>query len=211
MSPPVFNNGQRLLVFPHRPARELPQTRVVYQLKITLQEITPPIWRRIQIPADCTLRELHEVIQTVFGWLDYHLHLFEVKGVQYGEPDPEFDDEPPIHRDARTKVRTVLARLGATMVYEYDFGDCWKHDILLEGMFLAEPGVRYPRCIGGARSTPPEDCGGVAGYQSLLDILQDPDDEEYDDMRQWAGEGFDPEAFDPEAINWALQLTEDVL
>ncbi len=207
MSPPVFDDGQRLLVFPHRPAQTLPADRVVYQLKITLQDIAPPVWRRIQLPADSTLRELHEVIQTVFGWLDYHLHLFDLKGVQYGEPDPEFD--LPMHRDDRTKARTVLTRLGMTMRYEYDFGDSWEHEILLEGMFLAEEGVRYPRCMGGARSAPPEDCGGIPGYEDLLRIIQDPDDEEYEDMMQWLGGSFDPEAFDQDAINWALQLTEE--
>lgn len=210
MSPPVFDDGKRLLVFPNRPARTLPENRVVHQLKITLQESTPPIWRRIQIPADYTLRELHEVIQTAFGWLDYHLHLFEVKGVQYGDLEPEFEDEPPVHRDNRTKVRTVLSRLGATMTYEYDFGDCWQHDILLEGMFLAEDAVPYPRCVGGARHAPPEDCGGVTGYEDLLRIIQDPEDEEYEDMMQWLGGQYDPEAFDQEDINWALQLTEEV-
>jgi hypothetical protein len=207
MSPPVFNDGERLLVFPNRPAKALPVDTVVYQLKITLQDIAPPIWRRIQIPADATLRELHEVIQTVFGWLDSHLHLFEVKGTYYGEPDLELD--LPIHRADRTKVRTVLTRLGATMRYEYDFGDSWEHEIRLEGMSLAEEGVPYPHCSGGARSAPPEDCGGVPGYEELLRIIQDPDDEEHEDMLQWLGGSFDPEAFDLEQINWALQLTED--
>jgi hypothetical protein len=209
MSPPVFNDGQRVLVFPHRPAAPLPAGTVVYQLTVTLAEIEPPIWRRIQVPADSTLRELHDVLITVFAWLDYHLHQFIVNGVYYGGPEPEFADDRPLRRDDRTKLRTVLSRLGATMRYEYDFGDGWEHEILLEGMFLAEEGVIYPRCIAGARAAPPEDCGGVPGYEWLLEILQDPEHEEHQEMLDWTGGGFDPEAFDRDDINWALQLTED--
>lgn len=206
---PVYRGEQREIVFPERPARPLPRDAILCQLKITMLEIDPPIWRRVQVPADYSLRELHDVLITVFGRLDYHLHQFEIRGVSYGEPDPDYPTEPPMRRDDRTKLRSVLTRLGATMRYEYDFGDCWEHEIILEGMFLAEEAVIYPRCIAGARAAPPEDCGGVPGYKELLEILEDPDHEEYEHMVQWTGGGFDPEACDLDDINWALQLTED--
>src|SRR4051812_15252909 len=104
MSPPVYRDEQRVLVFPERTAAALPAGTVVYQVKVTMRDIEPPIWRRIQIPADYTLRELHDVLVTVFAWLDYHLHQFIVKGIYYGGPEPEFEDDLPMRGDVRTKV-----------------------------------------------------------------------------------------------------------
>ena len=110
-----------------------------------------------------------------------------------------------------SKLRTVAPRLGATLVYEYDFGDDWKHDLLVEGLLLPEEGVHYPRCLAGARSRPPEDCGGVPGYEELLEVIRDPEHEEYEEMMLWLGGSFDPEAFDLAAVNDALRSIGDVV
>ena len=109
-----------------------------------------------------------------------------------------------MRRDDRTKLRSVCRHLGDTMRYEYDFGDSWEHDILLEGMFLAEEGVDYPRCIGGARACPPEDCGGIHGYYRLMEE-RDPEHELHERYLEWVGEEYDPEAFSAEKVNAILQ------
>src|SRR3954451_3188861 len=175
---------------------------VVYQLKITLRDIKPPIWRRVQV-KDCTLNQLHDIIQTCMGWDGYHLHAFEIGGKQYGEPDP--DGMMEMEDERKVRFSQFVARGFKKFTYTYDFGDNWRHVIQVEKVLDAEPGVRYPRCVAGKRACPPEDCGGPWGYQNFLEAVQNPRHPEHEDMVEWAGDEFDPESFDMEAVNEELR------
>ena len=174
----------------------------VYQLKITLRDIKPPVWRRIQV-KDCTLTKLHEIIQTCMGWDGYHLHAFDIGGEQYSEPDPDGMTEAEDER--KVKLSQVVAQGYKKFSYTYDFGDNWDHTIQIEKLLDPEPGVRYPRCTAGKRACPPEDCGGAWGYSDFLDAIQNPKHEQHEEMLEWVGEEFDPEAFDIEAVNEELR------
>ena len=174
----------------------------VYQFKITLKEIEPPIWRRIQT-KDCTLDKLHEHIQTAMGWTNSHLHQFKIDGVTYGDPQllqVEFEDETPVVNSLRTKISNIVPADGKrfSFDYEYDFGDGWEHEILFEGCLQAEKGTRYPLCVEGARACPPEDVGGGHGYEEYLEAMADPKYERHEEFMEWRGP-FDPEAFDAQA------------
>jgi hypothetical protein len=174
----------------------------VYQFKITLKEIQPPIWRRIQT-KDCTLDKLHEHIQTAMGWTNSHLHQFTVNGVRYGDPQllqVEFEDETPVVNSLRTRLSKIVPAdgKGFTFDYEYDFGDGWEHEVLFEGCLQAEKGIRYPLCVEGERACPPEDSGGPYGYPEYLEAMADPKHEEHESFMEWRGP-FDPEAFDTQA------------
>jgi hypothetical protein len=175
---------------------------VIYQLKIALQYIRPPIWRRVQV-KDCTLGELHEIIQTCMGWEDYHLHAFEIAGEQYGVPDP--DDMMEVKDEDRMKLSQVVKKGIKKFSYIYDFGDNWGHTIQVEKTLEPEEGARYPRCITGKRACPPEDCGGSWGYGDFLDAISNPKHERHKELLEWVGEGFDPEAFDLAAVNEDLR------
>lgn len=168
----------------------------VYQLKVTLLDTKPPIWRRVLVDGSSTLDHVHEVIQAAFGWWNYHLHEFEVGRDRYGIPDPEEDwGEPP--RDERRTRLDAIAVEGSSFRYTYDFGDGWDHRIVVEKVLRATDVGAVPACIDGRRACPPEDCGGAWGYRELLEILADPAHPEHDERREWLGRPFDPEVFDP--------------
>ena len=163
----------------------------VYQIKVTLKDSEPPIWRSFQVTGDTNLYELHQAIQVVMGWDDYHLHEFIVDGLHYGVPDPEYVFE--MNDETRFTLSQVVGAEQSSFTYEYDFGDGWGHALLVEKILPPEPGVRYPICLTGKRACPPEDCGGIWGYGNLLEIIRDPEDSEYEDTIEWLREGFDPE------------------
>jgi hypothetical protein len=176
------------------------KAKTVYQLKITLAHIKSPIWRRLEVP-DCSLERLHEIIQLSFGWEFSHLWEFDVGGEHYGL-DPDGDLE---FGDPRRVKLGQLVRDGTTKFkYTYDFGDTWEHVIEVQKAVDAEPKVKYPRCTAGKRSGPPEDCGGPWGYADFLDAIQNPKHKSHDDMLEWIGGEFDPEAFSAEAVNKEL-------
>lgn len=177
----------------------------MYQVKITLSDIAPAIWRRLILPADTSLAQLHHMIQAAFGWWDYHLHQYIVDDQYFGEPNPEFaDDLPPMIDECDATLRSISG--AKAIVYEYDFGDSWRHVIEIEDVAVVpEAGVKYPICTGGARSRPPEDCGGTSGYEELLEALADPKHEEHASVKRWVGKKFDPERFDLAPANRALQ------
>lgn len=167
----------------------------VYQLKVSLLDTQPPIWRRVLVDGDSTLDRVHEIIQAAFGWWNYHLHEFEVGDTRYGIPDRDEDwDEPP--RDERRTRLDAIAAEGGAFRYTYDFGDHWEHRVDVEKVLPRSPGIETPACIDGRRAGPPEDCGGTWGYRELLEILADPKHPEHDERREWLGRTFDPEAFD---------------
>lgn len=175
----------------------------VYQLRVTLQDVRPPVWRRFQVRSDTTLYKLHQILQVVMGWTNSHLHLFTIAGKDYGEPDPEF--EMDIASERRVRLFQLITRPRSKFTYEYDFGDSWEHDLVLEHILPADPAVRYPVCLAGARACPPEDCGGAPGYAELLEALRDPQHEEHDELLEWVGGSFDPEAFDLAIVNRGLR------
>ncbi len=178
----------------------------IYQLKISLLGIKPPIWRRFQVPSDISLATLHQVIQEVVGWEDAHLHQFKVGKTYYGVTYPDdFDGMPETRDERKARLEALVSKPKAKFVYEYDFGDSWEHEVVLEKILPPEPGARYPVCLDGKRACPPEDCGGVWGYGDLLEVIQDPKHPEHEDMLEWLGEEFDPEKFDVEAVNKALR------
>jgi hypothetical protein len=177
----------------------------IYQIKVTLDDTHPPIWRRIQVPSDTTLLKLHDILQIVMGWDDYHLHMFTIEGSIYGDPaDDEYGDLGTID-EANHKLNQVIYREGQRLSYEYDFGDSWDHTLLLEKILPPQEGVRYPICLKGKRACPPEDVGGVWGYQNFLEAIREPDHEEHEEYLTWVGGEFNPEAFDLSEVNAQLR------
>jgi hypothetical protein len=176
------------------------------QFKITLNGIRPPIWRRFLVPEGLSLSRLHDVIQDVMGWTDSHLHGFHRNGERFGIPDPDFDEERVVDESTVT-VKDLGLSLKDRLEYEYDFGDGWEHVLTVEKVLEARE-QKTPVCLKGARSCPPEDCGGVWGYENLLEILKDPEHEEYEEWKTWLPEDFDPEHFDLADVNRALSLRQ---
>ncbi len=179
----------------------------VYQLKITLKGSQPPIWRRVLVPATLPLERLHDVIQVTFGWMNCHLHQFVSDGIYYqsGSGDADYSDMMECEDSDNLCVCDLLRKQRDTIVYEYDFGDSWEHLVLLEKVLEADPKKRVPICTKGVRAAPPEDCGGVHGYERLLGILAGPDSQLKRDMLEWHGGLIDPEAFDLVAVNLRLR------
>lgn len=196
----------------------------VYQFKITLQRSKPPIWRRIQVPEEYTFLDFHVAIQNSMGWEDCHLHSFEMADAGTGrkiifsdehedkdfmiskEMDlpPDFLKRIPILRSENdASISSYFSLSNKKARYEYDFGDGWRHDIILEKVLPSEPGVMYPRCLAGKRACPPEDCGGIWGYEELLEIIKNPVRDEYEERLEWLGDDFDPESFDPTAVRFS--------
>ncbi|MEI7769191.1 MAG: plasmid pRiA4b ORF-3 family protein [Chloroflexales bacterium] len=183
--------------------RKAATPRRVYQLKITLKDSKPPIWRRVEVSDTVTLAKLHTIIQVAMGWTDSHLHMFTVGQTVYGVPDA--DDEQDILDEQRVKLNKLLVVPKQKLSYEYDFGDCWTHIVVLEQVREPELGVAYPRCTAGKQACPPEDCGGVWGYADFLAAITDPEHPEHDNLLEWAGGEFDPEGFDLAEIDAALR------
>ncbi len=175
----------------------------VFQLKVKLRHSMPPIWRRLEVRGDMTLGELHVVLQVAMGWTNSHLHAFVASGRRYGAPDwgigLDLEDED------NTRLDQVLRKPKDKLVYKYDFGDGWVHDVVVEKVLpIDSGGRRYPLVTGGRRACPPEDCGGIFGYYRLLEVLGQPDHPEHEEMLEWLGGEIDPERFDVEEINRRL-------
>lgn len=176
----------------------------VYQIKVSLDGIRPPIWRRIVVPGDITLDKLHRILQIVMGWEDYHLHQFTIAGKRYGDAGQDEFGELGLLDERRHTLRQLLPRKGLRFKYEYDFGDSWQHTLVVEKIMISEEAGPYPACLAGKRACPPEDIGGVWGYEQYLAVLQHPEHPQHDEWLQWRGE-FDPEAFDLEKVNAELR------
>jgi len=176
----------------------------IYQIKVTLDDAHPPIWRRILVPGNTTLLKLHDILQIVMDWEDYHLHMYTIEGLIYGDPaDDEYGDMGTLN-EANYQLSQVIYGEGQRFTYEYDFGDSWDHTLLVEKTLPLEKGFRYPLCLKGKRACPPEDVGGVWGYKNFLEAIRDPTHDEHEEYLAWAGGEFDPEAFDLEEINTRL-------
>jgi hypothetical protein len=166
-------------------------------------DVTPTIWRRLLVPGQVPLSKLHVMIQAAMGWEDYHLHAFEIDGERYGVSDPEEDDEDVI--DEASVVLSDVAREQTRFVYEYDFGDFWRHEVVVESVDQVPVILKFAVCVDGQRACPPEDCGGTGSYRDLLEAIGDPNRKAAVDCRDWAGRPFDPDAFDLPVINANLQ------
>ena len=178
--------------------------RTVHTLKVSLRDMKPPVWRRLQVPSITTLPELHRIIQIAMGWYDCHLHQFEVHGTYFADPAHLLDDAMDESRSRLTRLQS-----GDRFTYWYDFGDDWYHDIRVESVDPADPALTYPRCVAGRRACPPEDCGGPWGFAELMDALNakgHPEHRMYHDWMEQIGEaGYDPAHFDRDEINKILE------
>jgi hypothetical protein len=177
---------------------------LLFQFKITLVGTKPPIWRRIQV-QDCTLGDLHEVIQVAMGWEDCHMHQFIIGGERYGTPLPD-DFNLAVKSEKKLRLSQIVAKSGnkVRFRYEYDLDDVWLHEIAFEEFPDPEAKAKYPRCVAGTRSGPPEDIGGIGGYEEYLEAIADPKHERHDEFMEWNG-GWDAEKFSVESVNKALR------
>lgn len=181
----------------------------VLQFKITLKGGRPPIWRRLQVPCTYTFWDLHVAIQDAMGWLDYHLHLFRIQNptggrrTEIGIPlDHALGDEDVALAGWEVPIASYFTLTNRRAIYEYDFGDDWQHAVVLERITPRDASAKYPVCLAGRRACPPEDCGGIWGYERFLEIIQDPTHEQHEDMMVWSGGAFDPERFDKRAVRF---------
>ena len=177
-------------------------SKTIYQLKISLRDIRPPIWRRVQVQSSITLSQLHLIIQAAMGWYNCHLHSFSIQGIDYGKFDPEYGLD--MEDENKAKLNQVVTQEKSKFSYTYDFGDGWEHSILVEKILPKEPKVSYPLCIKAKRACPPEDCGGAWGYIEFLEAIQNPQHPEHESFQEWIGGNFDSEACDLQEINQRL-------
>ena len=176
--------------------------RTIYQLKITLLDIEPVIWRRLLVTNSTGLDELHNALQIIMGWKNCHLHQYVVGQKCYGIPDENFPEN--IINENVHKINDLLRRENDSLIYDYDFGDGWRHEVLLEKILPYEKEVELPLCIGGEYACPPEDIGGIPGYYNFLEVIKNPAHEEHEDFLEWMGGEFDAKAFDVDTTNGVL-------
>ena len=204
----THSSNQFRVIFGSPNGGEKMAEKQIYQFKVTLRGIRPPIWRRFQVTDDLTFYQLHRILQEVMGWYDGHLHAFDLNGFQITDAETLAEGWYDGEDEQKATVKKYVHQEGQKFRYEYDFGDSWDHDVLLEKIFPVEADAHYPRCLKGKRACPPEDCVGIWGYEDLLKILADKKHPEYATYFEWVGGEFDPEAFDLEEINEILaQLT----
>jgi hypothetical protein len=180
----------------------------VHQFLVVLSDTDPVVWRRIQVPEGCTFWDLHVAMQDAMGWLDCHLHEFTLRDPRTGQlhalsiPDAEYPDDRPCLPSWEVPVTQYFSHAQPLALYVYDFGDDWRHVVMYEGTWAAEVGGSYPRCLGGARACPPENCGGTHGYARFLEAIANPDDPEHDELLAWTGGDYDPDAFSPTHVTF---------
>jgi hypothetical protein len=177
----------------------------IVQLKITLKNSKPPIWRRILIEKNTTFEDLHYTIQDAMGWQNCHLYEFGDDNTIIGEEDSEDDffEKETIY-SSKITLKDFFTSLKQKITYTYDFGDSWDHEILVEKFLNQEKGIDYPVCIKGKNNCPPEDCGGLWGFYSLLEIINDKKHPEREKTLGWLGKDYDPKHFNLEEINERL-------
>ena len=171
----------------------------VHEIRVTLLDVNPPVWRQIRVPSALPLSTVHAVIQIAFGWEDRHLHEWRVGDITYGLSDEDSWGEE-LH-DESTALLADVAPVDSLLRYDYDFGDGWEHLVEVTAVLPYSGQVVPVACLAGARAGPPEDCGGPFGYEHLLDALRDPDDAEHEDVVEWLGDHFDPAEFDLASVN----------
>lgn len=174
----------------------------VHILSVSLLYVQPEVWRRVVVVSDMPLPKFATALERAMGWDSTHLHLFDVAGVLFGNTE---HDAPHLIDERVATVSHLLPHVGCSLKWEYDFGDSWEHDVVVEAIEPLDTKEKYPIVTGGERACPPEDCGGSGGYEELLRVLGDPTDEEHESMVDWAPKGFDPAAFDLVAANRRLR------
>ena len=181
----------------------------IYHLKVTLIGTKPPVWRRLQVPGNASLGWLHAALQLAMGWTNSHLHQFRVGDRTYSDLRhnfTEFEGDPEILDAYKAALQQVAPREEDVLIYEYDFGDSWHHEITVEKILSPDPtAAKMARCLDGARRCPPEDCGGTWGYEKLIKIMRNPKDKEHRSMKEWLGGSLAPEAFEIEKVNTGLR------
>ena len=199
----------KVAVFRSNSTKRSTRSKLVRQFLIVLSRTDPLVWRRIQVPEKYSFWDLHVAIQDSMGWLDYHLHEFrlldptEKQLLSIGIPTEDDAEERPVIAGWDVLVSRYFERRGwhaPPAMYAYDFGDDWEHLLVHEGMEPAEESLTYPRCISGARRCPPEDCGGVHGYEEFLKAIANPRHPEHRSMMEWVGGSYEPDAFDPKTV-----------
>jgi len=188
-----------------------PSATKIFQLRIALRYIEPPIWRRVLVPDNWLLGELHPLFATVMGWAGYHMHQFSFGGgfkqERYSTHEMTMECGGEMHDEGTVLLSQVLLRKGQAFTYEYDFGDSWLHQVKVEKILPYDSEMKLPVCIDGARACPPEDCGSFPGYANVLRVLANAQTQEDREFRKWVGH-YDPERFDLEAVNRRIQPTK---
>jgi len=192
--------------------RKLPTAKSIFQLRISIQETEPEVWRRVLVPGTMPLDKLHDAIQDVFGWWDYHLHAFNIGDLRFSVPHNEWtDDDQPDLDESGVKLHRLIGE-GDRFTYEYDFGDFWVHDIEVESVvFVVDPveskelTLRRAVCIDGGNARPPEDCGSTSGFENFKEVMADPRHEDHESMTEWFGGPFEPSKFSLAEANAMLQ------
>jgi hypothetical protein len=175
------------------------------QFKVQLCYLRPPIWRRVVLPDNATLGDLHQVVQLAMGWDNCHMHSFRIGGVYYTSRDASAMEAMDMENEERVPLAEIVMRPRQKFIYEYDFGDSWEHEIVAEKFLPLDPATTYPVCLGGARACPPEDCGSFPGYEDILAAVKaSKPTEEQEDLLEWAGKDYDPEHFDIDLVNHRL-------
>jgi hypothetical protein len=177
-----------------------PGTGTVRQLKVTLRQVRPPVWRRLLVDSSWTLAKLSGALETAMGWYGGHLHAFDSDGVMYGKLDPDWD----VRDERKFRVGDLLPGVGSKMRWDYDFGDGWEHDVVVEAIVDRDPKLRHPHCVAGRRACPPDDCGGPCGYAEMLEALGDTGHPRHEETAEWMSTGFDPAYFNAREINLLL-------
>lgn len=182
--------------------------RNVFQLRVSLRYIKPPIWRRLLVADNCRLGDLHPVLVAVMGWGGYHMHAFRFGGgfnqTEYSTHEMVMECGPRVRDEDQELLCHLIRGKGQTFSYEYDFGDSWQHQVKVEKILPYEPGMALPVCLAGARACPPEDCGSFPGYANVLRVLKKAETQADRELRDWVG-SYDPEHFDLEAVNLRLK------
>jgi hypothetical protein len=184
-------------------ARRTPGKTAI-QLRISLKDLTPTIWRRLVVPGEISLARLHSIFQAAMGWQNHHSHLFEIGDHTYTVSDEESEDEFE-DIDESTALLSNVVEVPKRFSYQYDFGDNWQHEVVVETIETVPLALKFATCIDGRRACPPEDCGGTRGFEKFVEAVTDRTHPEHDLYLQWVGRPFDPEAFSVAATNATLQ------
>ena len=176
-----------------------------YQLHIALEDIDPLIWRRLWVPSNLSLIKLDRVIQAAMGWTNSHLHEFQIAGERYGHINDDWEQDERLLDERRQTIGALLTQAVPAFSYMYDFGDNWRHIVVVEKVIDSDEGNNWTQCIAGANACPPEDVGGTGGYEDFVEAILNPGHEEHIAMRRWNGGPFDPHGFDVNAVNRELR------
>jgi hypothetical protein len=187
------------------PTRSQPGTSTALRVRIQLNEVDPVVWRRLLVPGSVKLAKLGQMLLAAMGWNGSHLHAFRVGDTSYGMQDDDDDDFPDDEIDEQSVTVLQALRDLQTFTFDYDFGDGWEHDVVIEELIHSDTGLKFAVCLDGERACPPDGVGGPGGYVAFLAAIADPDHEEHADFLEWVGGSFDPAGFDVANANALLQ------